>query len=67
MLVLPLPKSNPQVCSHVFIFFIFTNNGGHHRSTLVSGLVLAVQENENGDEDEADGEVEGSGGGVYAL
>ena len=40
---------------------------GTTQSTLISGLLLAVEEDEEVEEDEADGEDGGAGGRVLAL
>ena len=65
--MLALPKSSPQVCSHVSVFFLFTNNGGHPQSTLVSGSLLVVEEDEDGENDETDGKGRGAYGRVLTL
>lgn len=63
MLTLPFPKSSPQVCSHVS-FFLYTNNGGATRSSLVSGSLLVVEEDEDEKENDVDGKDKRVGGRV---
>ena len=41
--------------------------GGTTWSTLVSGLLLEVEEDKDDEKDEADGEDEGASGGVFTL